>query len=113
MILSTPIQEGYIILTIGMGIVFIALLLLFLVFQYGVPFVFKMFIKKPKTKYEVAKDAQTTTFGSGEEMAAICTAIYMMLEETHDQENAILTISQSAKVYSPWSSKIYTTHHVR
>jgi len=111
--LNTPLQEGFIILIIGMGIVFISLLVLFLVFEYGVPFFIKSVLQKSKKKHEQPSEIQTSSFGSGEEMAAICTAVYMMLEEAHDQENAIITISKSEKVYSPWSSKIYVTHNMR
>ncbi|MDR1846586.1 MAG: OadG family protein [Bacteroidales bacterium] len=44
---------------------------------------------------------------SGEEFAAIATALYLYNEELHDEENTILTINKVAKVYSPWSSKLY------
>ena len=51
-------------------------------------------------------------YRTGEEITAIAAAIYMFIEETHDEENAILTISKSSKNYSPWSSKIYATHNL-
>ena len=113
LILSTPLQEGIVILFIGMSIVFLSLLLLFVVFQYAVPFLIKSFIKRKKDPLTIANKERDTKAGSGEEMAAVCTAVYMFLEETHDKENAIITISQSKKVYSPWSSKIYVTHNLR
>ena len=43
--------------------------------------------------------------------AAISVAIHMYLDERHDKENAILTIKQARKLYSPWSSKIYGTQN--
>ena len=45
-------------------------------------------------------------------MAAVAAAIYIFLAQNHDEENAILTINKARKDYSPWSSKIYMTHHV-
>ena len=112
-LLSTPLQEGTIILLIGMGIVFLSLVLLFLVFQYLVPLFISKIIKRTKNPLTAANEERDVSSGSGEEMAAICTAVYMFLEEAHDDENAILTINLSPKMYSPWSSKIYATHRVR
>ena len=109
----TPLEEGIVILAIGMGIVFLSLLLLFLVFQYAVPFIISGLIKPKKNPLSAANMEKDVNAGSGEEMAAICTAIYVFLDEAHDTENAIITISKSEKVYSPWSSKIYATHNVR
>ncbi len=48
---------------------------------------------------------------TGEIAAAISTAIHLYLKEQHDTENAILTIKQARKLYSPWSSKIYGTQN--
>ena len=44
---------------------------------------------------------------SGEEYAAIATAIFLYNNELHDEENTVLTINKVAKTYSPWSSKLY------
>ncbi len=112
-LISTPMQEGVVILAIGMGIVFLSLLLLYLVFEYGIPNLIKHIIKQKEVRVSTETEKSKDNFQSGEEMAAICSAIYVFLEETHDDENAIITISQSPKVYSPWSSKIYVTHQVR
>ncbi len=112
-LISTPFEEGIIILLIGMSIVFLSLLSLFVVFQYLVPFLIKSVIKRKKNPLTEGNKTRDEDSGSGEEMAAICSAVYMLLEEAHDEENAIITINQSAKVYSPWSSKIYVTHKVR
>lgn len=43
---------------------------------------------------------------SGEEIAAICMALYQHLN-AHDTENTVLTINKVKRAYSPWSSKIY------
>ncbi len=44
---------------------------------------------------------------SGEEVAAIATALRMHMGERHDRESAILTIMNIKRAYSPWSSKIH------
>jgi len=41
------------------------------------------------------------------ELAAIAIAIYQYSQDLHDIEETVLTINRAAKVYSPWSSKIY------
>ncbi len=45
---------------------------------------------------------------SGEEVAAIATALRMYMGERHDRESAILTIMNIKRAYSPWSSKIHS-----
>ncbi len=108
--LNSSIQEGVTILMVGLFIVFISLLILFVVFQFIVPLVLKaMDFKKPVAK-KVEKDEEAVE--SGEQMAAIAAAVYAFMEAAHDEENAIVTINKSKKDYSPWSSKIYTTHNL-
>jgi hypothetical protein len=42
-----------------------------------------------------------------EVFVAIAMALHLLESELHDAENTILTINRAAKLYSPWSSKIY------
>lgn len=44
---------------------------------------------------------------SGEIGAAISAALYLYLNEQHDDESGKMTIKEVSKKYSPWSSKIY------
>jgi len=112
--LNAQIQQGWIILIVGITIVFIALISLFLIYQYLIPAILNR--KEQDSGNEKAgagsKGNVSSATQTGEEMAAIAAAVYLFLEETHDEENAILTIGKTSKSYSPWSSKIYTTHHV-
>jgi len=107
------ISEGYVILFTGLSIVFLSLLVLSLFFKYGLPimlYVYKVITKgRDKKIKDIAINADQNF--TGEVAAAIASAIYMYLNEQHDDENAILTIKQARKLYSPWSSKIYGTHH--
>jgi hypothetical protein len=43
-----------------------------------------------------------------EEAAAIALAIHMYQSEVHDKESFTITLKKVSKIYSPWSSKIYT-----
>ena len=43
-----------------------------------------------------------------EEAAAIALAISMYKIEMHDMESLTITLKKVSRIYSPWSSKIYT-----
>ena len=107
------ISEGYVILITGLGIIFTALTSLFLIFSFVMPwllYVYKVITKGRDKKIEdIAVEADEDL--TGEIIAAISTAVHLYLNESHDDESAILTIKQKKKTYSPWSSKIYGTHH--
>lgn len=113
LIVLDPMEEGVVVLLVGLIVVFTSLIALFLIFQYGLPGVLQLLhrFKMGKTQtYKATKE--TGEISSGEEMAAVAAAIYIFLAQNHDEENAILTINKARKDYSPWSSKIYMTHHV-
>lgn len=109
---TDPIDEGYIILITGLIIVFGGLILLTLFFKYALPamlFIYKIITKgRDKKVTETSTKVDKSQF-TGEVAAAISAAIHMYLNQQHDHENAILTIKQARKLYSPWSSKIYGT----
>jgi glutaconyl-CoA/methylmalonyl-CoA decarboxylase subunit delta len=108
-----PMEEGVVVLIVGLLVVFTSLFSLFLIFQYGLPGALQMLHSiKAGTGQTYTATKETGEVSSGEEMAAVATAIYIFLAESHDEENAILTINKASKDYSPWSSKIYMTHHV-
>lgn len=92
---------------IGMGIVFLSLLLLYQVFLYITKLLnYQMkrgLVKKGESKEEAAKHLDV----SGDVHAAIAMALHLYLSEIHDFENTVLTMSKVSRTYSPWSSKIY------
>lgn len=113
LLLMTKISEGYLILFSGLIIVFGALLILSVFFKFGLPvllYIYKIITKGPDKKIKDIS-IQTNQKFTGEEAAAIATAIHLYLNEKHDIENPILTIKQPQKLYSPWSSKIYGTQN--
>jgi Na+-transporting methylmalonyl-CoA/oxaloacetate decarboxylase gamma subunit len=92
----------------AMAVVFIGLILLFLLFKLigniAVSLSHKRAMKASGMSKEEAKGMTQT---AGDIYAAIAMAIYEATE-LHDEENTILTIKNTARSYSPWSSKIYT-----
>ncbi|WP_372756091.1 OadG family protein [Mariniflexile sp.] len=112
---TDTITEGYIILITGLLIVFSGLLLLTLFFKYGMPtmlYLYKIITKGPDKKIKEISPKVSPQF-TGEIAAAISVAIHLYLNTQHDHENAILTIKQARKMYSPWSSKIYSAYRNR
>lgn len=112
-LITDQISEGYVILITGLLIVFCSLLLLSVFFKFGLPvmlYIYKVITKRKDKKISEIKVEADKDF-TGEIAAAIGTAVHMYLDQQHDHESAILTIKQVKKPYSPWSSKIYSTHN--
>jgi len=110
---TDAISEGYVILITGLLIVFSALVILALFFNYGLPlmlYVYKIITKGKDKKVSEIKVKRDSDF-TGEISAVIGAAVHMYTSEQHDYESAILTIKQVKKPYSPWSSKIYGTQN--
>lgn len=114
-LITDTISEGYIILITGLLIVFSGLLLLTLFFKYVMPimlYIYKIITKGQDKKMNEISPKVNNQF-TGEIAAAISTAIHLYLNDHHDNENAVLTIKQAKKMYSPWSSKIYSVYNNR
>jgi hypothetical protein len=96
----------------AMFVVFTALLGLYLLFKLvGNIAVSLSHRRAMKASGMTKEEAKGVTQQSGEIYAAISMAIYEATEQ-HDDENTILTIKNTARNYSPWSSKIYTLREV-
>lgn len=97
------------IVIVGMGIVFIALLLVYLFFRYLLTYIlnfrFRSFARKKGI--DPAEMHTAKTIQSGEVNAAIAMALYSYFNELHDVESGVITIRRVSKNYSPWSSKLY------
>ncbi|GHT79156.1 hypothetical protein AGMMS50262_22540 [Bacteroidia bacterium] len=92
----------------AMGVVFIALILLYLIFKLiGNTAIGLSHRRAMKASGITKEEAKGVVGQSGDVYAAIAMAIYEATE-LHDEENTILTIKNTARNYSPWSSKIYT-----
>lgn len=114
--LSISIQNisafAILITVLGYTVVFIALAVLVIVFvrirRIQDFFVLKKWKReKGMNAGTQSKPAETT----GDENAAICTALYLYFSEMHDEEKYVMTIRKVSRTYSPWSSKLYGTYN--
>jgi glutaconyl-CoA/methylmalonyl-CoA decarboxylase subunit delta len=88
---------------VGYLVVFLALVMLYFVFYY-LPYILEFnFLSFFKTRKKETSNIRIT----GEVNAAIGMAVFLYLNEMHDQESGVITIKKVSKRYSPWSSKIY------
>lgn len=89
----------------GFTVVFLVIAMLIVVFT-NLPKLLNFQIKKKlKREGKLAEGAVVPV--SGEVNAAIATSLMIFLNEQHDEESNVITIKRVARVYSPWSSKIY------
>lgn len=112
--LSERDPYGVIMAMTAMSVVFVALIILYLVFkQIGLSSI-RLSRRKAEQAAGPAKTVENPDAVSGEVYAAIATAVHLhiMQEEAHDVEETILTINKVARTYSPWSSKIYGLREV-
>lgn len=94
---------------ISMGVVFSALILLSIVFTMIGKLMSGAFFKKKSTAGQQASAKSNDGELSGEVAAAIMMALHLYRKEQQDeQQHAVLTINRMSKIYSPWSSKIYS-----
>ncbi len=107
---SGPDSLAWTIVIVGLGIVFLSLLLIYLFFRYALTFIlnfrFRIFARKKGIDPTVVDTAKTMM--SGEVNAAIAMALYCYYNEFHDVESGVVTIKRVSKNYSPWSSKLYS-----
>jgi glutaconyl-CoA/methylmalonyl-CoA decarboxylase subunit delta len=106
-------SDHMIIVAVGYIVCFVCLAILWAVF-INLPAILKINLKglfksKPDETLKVKPEKNGTL--TGEEAAAITAAIYMFIEDLHDEENRVLTIEKISRRYSPWSSKIYSVSH--
>lgn len=64
--------------------------------------------KKVASTNQLLVQAKKNSDVAEEKAAAIALAIHMYKREIHDMESLTITLKKVSRVYSPWSSKIYT-----
>lgn len=99
--------SGIAMVIIAMTIVFTVLITLFLSFKYIAKLYkinFRKLFKRKRPGTEVPAQPEEI---SGETLAAISLALHLHHKELQGMDDAIITIKNAAKKYSPWSSKIY------
>ncbi len=93
---------------VGYVIVFAALVLLFLIYS-GIPKLININVRQKLKKQGKCEDCGDLHI-EGDVNAAISMALYLYLNEIHDEESDVITIKRISKQYTPWSSKIYSTN---
>jgi glutaconyl-CoA/methylmalonyl-CoA decarboxylase subunit delta len=91
---------------IGYVVVFVALLLLYILF-FNLTKVLQINVKRLLRKEGKVIEEKDDLSISGEVNAAIAMALHLYYSEIHDKEQTVLTINLTSRTYSPWSSKIY------
>jgi glutaconyl-CoA/methylmalonyl-CoA decarboxylase subunit delta len=91
---------------VGYVTVFLALVILFYVFD-AIPKLINIQVRQKLRKQGKIADADKDLQMVGEVNAAISMALFLYFEEQHDEESRKMTVRNIQKVYSPWSSKVY------
>ncbi len=92
---------------IGWAIVFVALVVLVIIFT-NLPRLYNIGVERQlKKEGKLAPNENLAEGISGEENAAIAMSLYLYFNEQHDEESGVITIKRIQRRYSPWSSKIY------
>ena len=99
-------SDNLMIALVGYLIVFTALVALYFVFQ-NIPKIIEWQTRsRLKKKGELKNEEETKEISiPGTVNAAISTALYLYLNEMHDEEKTVITIKKVSKTYSPWSFK--------
>lgn len=91
------------VVVVGIGIVFLSLLIVYWFFRYILTFILnfrlKSFARRKGIDPAVVQTAKTIQ--SGEVNAAIAMAIYEYFNELHDIESGVVTIKRVSRHYSP------------
>lgn len=106
-------QKALTIVLAGISIVFVVLLSIYLIFRYLIPAILRVIIIKRVSRHGTAETSVKISEIPGDVNAAIALAIYLHLNEIHDEESGVITIKRVSRNYSPWSSKLYSMRNLR
>ena len=97
---------GILLTIMSMGVVFLALLLLYILFKlFGKAFTSKGNKEEEKADNVVETEKATAEAGDNDEaIAALCMALYQHFN-AHDEESGVLTFDHSHEQHSAWGSK--------
>ncbi|MBE9488012.1 MAG: OadG family protein [Bacteroidetes bacterium] len=106
-------KYGFIMTLTAVSVVFLALMILYLVFRTVGKFMQKRDAAKIKASMPKSQSKKEVIVGdlSGEVAAAITIALKAYQDELEAEEQMQLTLNRVAKSYSPWSSKIHGLTH--
>jgi Na+-transporting methylmalonyl-CoA/oxaloacetate decarboxylase gamma subunit len=103
---------GVIMTVTAMGVVFSALLFLFLSFKYIGRLMLRRHHRREAPHVDAPHEVNRKEASPSEVYAAIAFAIRQYQHDLHIMEKAVLTINKVTRAYSPWSSKIYGLREV-
>jgi Na+-transporting methylmalonyl-CoA/oxaloacetate decarboxylase gamma subunit len=101
-------QNALVITIVGYVTVFLVLAAMVILFIqiHRVQDYFTNRLRKKESGKEIQEKQELQKI-TGDENAAICTALYLYFTELHDEEKYVMTVRKVSRTYSPWSSKIY------
>lgn len=104
-------QGGWTVALVGYIIVFAALVMLIAIFTV-IPKLINMRIRSElRRKGKQVTDEPDEFEVGGDVSAAISMALHLYMNDMHDEESNVITISRIQRRYSPWSSKIYNIYN--
>jgi hypothetical protein len=103
---SIIIDDRIIIIIAGIGILCIALFILFRLFKWLSGLTGMNFLQSFRRKDKLASKEMDGPEVPADHCAAMAMALYLF-NKVHDEESNILTIERKSRYYSPWSSKYY------
>jgi hypothetical protein len=106
-------QETLIIVVVGIGIVFFALTAISLFFKYVITAALRLSFRWETIRSGRHRESLKLPDIPGDVNAAIAMALYLYLNETHDEESDVITVKRVSRTYSPWSSKLYNMKNIR
>lgn len=102
--MDTPLTTTQLVVFWGVVLLLVALFFFFLYRTNKIVQANSQKITQPEMPINIKKTKDVPE----EEAAAIALAIHMYLNDIHDKESLTITLKKVSRVYSPWSSKIYT-----
>lgn len=107
-------DQTWIITIVGYLVVFAALILLICVFLLVPRLIQGANLAKLKKQGKVKESVKPEDLEiSGDVNAAIATALYLYLNDQHDNESGVITIDKIERRYSPWSSKVHSMNQFK
>jgi Na+-transporting methylmalonyl-CoA/oxaloacetate decarboxylase gamma subunit len=107
--LSNVTSFAVIVAVVGQVVVFVVLAVLYYVYR-TIPKLMNIGIRRKLKREGKIIDESKTLHVESDVNAAISLALYMYMNEIHDEESGVITIKQEQRSYTPWSSKIYSTN---
>jgi hypothetical protein len=101
-------STALVIVVVGLAIVFSALALIYFFFKVAVPAFFRTFARLKSFRLASGILPVKSNEIPADVTAAVALTIYMQFSETHDEESNVITIKRVSRIYSPWSSKLYS-----